>query len=348
MTSSLGKERERRHCRDNNDHASACNRLPELPVTTEADLRAPIPLSVIIPHYNDLEGLRVCWDALLAQTVPETEFEVVVADNNSRCAIEAVQAAAPAARVVPAPIQGAGPARNAGVEASRGRILAFLDSDCVPHPDWLREGMAALTRFDFVGGQVVTFAADPDRPCPVEAFEMVFNFNFRRYIEKLGFTGTGNMFVKRAVFEQVGGFRTGVSEDMEWSYRARAKGFRLGYVERAIVGHPARKDWNELRRRWSRIVDEHFALACESKFGRIRFALKAAMMPASILPHAAKILFCSRLSTFGVKLGAISVLVRLRFWRTGRMLKLALRRRASADRSPGGASGPGLDMRAQR
>src|SRR5208283_896276 len=177
-------------------------------------------VSVVIPHFNDLDRLRVCYSRLLGQTWPREQFEIVVADNNSTCGLPAVREAAPCALVVPAPIQGAGPARNAGVAASRGDVIAFIDSDCVPEPNWIAEGVAALSRFDLVGGRVFTFAQYPRRPNPIEAYETVFNFNFRRYIETVGFTGTGNMFVPRAVFDRVGGFRAVVAEDMEWSFRA--------------------------------------------------------------------------------------------------------------------------------
>src|SRR4051794_9616810 len=123
-------------------------------------------VSVVIPHYNDLEGLGRCYARLRTQTWPQDDLEIVVADNNSACGMDAVRSIVPDAIVVPAPVQGAGPARNAGVAASRGRILAFLDSDCVPEPDWIMEGVAALQRYDFAGGQVITFARWPDRPNP--------------------------------------------------------------------------------------------------------------------------------------------------------------------------------------
>ena len=281
-------------------------------------------ISVIIPHYNDLEQLRVCYARLLSQEWPADDFEIIVADNNSSCGLEAVKATTPQAIVVAAPIQGAGPARNAAMAASSGRVFAFIDSDCVPEPDWLREGMAALDRFDFIGGKVITFAQDSARPTPVEAYEIVFNFDFRRYIEKVGFTGTGNMFVPRQHAERVGDFRTGVAEDMDWSFRARALGLKLGYAERAIVGHPARRDWVELERRWRRLVDQHFELARERKLGRAAFAVKGLLMPLSVIPHAGKVLVSPRLNTMRDRLGAIGVLLHLRVWRAWRMLRALL------------------------
>jgi glycosyltransferase involved in cell wall biosynthesis len=280
-------------------------------------------VSVVIPHYNDLAGLRICYARLLGQTWPRDDFEIVVADNNSACGIQAVREAVPSALVVPAPIQGAGPARNAGVAASQGTVIAFIDSDCVPESGWISEGIAALAQFDFVGGSVVTFAQDPERPTPVESYEMVFNFNFRRYIEQVGFTGTGNMFVSRRIFDDVTGFRPTVAEDMEWSFRARGMGYRLGYAERAVVGHPARRSWLELERRWTRMLLEDYALIQEQKFGRPRFVLKALAMPLSIAPHALKVVSSTRLPGMRSKVGAIAVLLRLRLWRAGRMMSLA-------------------------
>lgn len=306
-------------------------------VLSQADTSSRRFVSVVIPHYNDLIRLRLCHARLLAQSWPRDQFEIVVADNNSACGLGAVQEAAPSALVVPAPIQGAGPARNAGIAASRGTVIALIDSDCVPEPDWIAEGVTALDRFDFVGGRVFTFAEVPARPTPVEAYEIVFNFNFRRYIETVGFTGTGNMFVPRAVFDRVGGFRAVVAEDMEWSFRARDLGYRLGYAERAVVGHPARRSWAELERRWDRMLQEDIALIQEQRFGRTRFALKALAMPPSVLPHAVKALRTSELPDMRAKLGAIGILTRLRLWRTARMLQLVLEHAGPERAMPKGA-----------
>src|SRR5471032_2792442 len=91
----------------------------------------PTPfVSVVIPHYNDLDNLTICLQRLRRQSWPSDRFEVIVADNNSTCGIEAVRRIAPDIRVVPAAEQGAGPARNAGVAVARGDVLAFIDSDC--------------------------------------------------------------------------------------------------------------------------------------------------------------------------------------------------------------------------
>ncbi len=288
----------------------------------EGDIPYPM-VSIVIPHFNDVEALTHCVHLLEEQTYPRNCFEIIVADNNSDCGIEAVRAAALTAKVVPAAIQGAGPARNAGVVASRGEILAFIDSDCLPDRDWLRNGVAALDDYDFVGGNVITTCREPGRPNAVEAFEMVFAFDFKQYIEKVGFTGTGNMFVSRAVFDAVGPFRSGVSEDIEWSQRARALDYCLGYAPNAVVCHPARREWSELKKRWARMLDERYLLACERRFGRTKWAVATLAMPFSVIPHAWRIMRSERLNRWQDRLCSIVILARMRIWRAERMFRLS-------------------------
>lgn len=279
-------------------------------------------VSVIIPHYNDLEALAVCIASLKGQTWPADRMEVIVADNNSSCGLAAVSGVAGGCVVVHAPIQGAGPARNAGAAIARGEILAFIDSDCDPCPVWIDYGVRALAAYDFAGGYVENTPRNPARPTPIEAWEMVFGFDFERYIHQEGYTGSGNMWVWRRVFDAVGGFRTGVSEDMDWSFRATAHGFRLGYEPRAAVTHLCRADWNDLLPRWRRVVTEHFLLGRERPGWLLRWAARTAGMPLSIAPHLIRIIQSKRLPTFKSRTEAAFVLVVLRLWRAFFMLRL--------------------------
>ena len=106
-------------------------------------------VSVIIPHYNDLDGLDRCLSALAQQTYPADLIEVIVADNCSPQGAAAVeQCIAGRARMALSHDRGAGPTRNAGVAASSAQLLAFIDSDCVPEPQWLAAGIAALESYD--------------------------------------------------------------------------------------------------------------------------------------------------------------------------------------------------------
>ncbi|WP_293904505.1 glycosyltransferase [Phenylobacterium sp.] len=287
-----------------------------------------LPLvSVIVPHYRDLDGLRVCLAALDLQTYPRARFEVVVADNNSpegEAAVAAVVAGRAKLAVVTE--QGAGPARNGGVAASTGRLLAFTDSDCIPEPQWLAEGLAALENVDIVGGAMQVLVADEADMTPAEAFERVFAFDNRHYVIRKGFTVTANLFCARAVFEAVGGFRVGVPEDLDWCHRARAAGYRIGYAPDARVGHPARRTWTEIVRKWSRLNEEAFGLARTERMGRVKWLVKALAMPLSAIAQTARPFSTPKLTAGRDRLSALRMLYLMRFWRAADSLRLLARR----------------------
>ena len=275
----------------------------------------PPVISVIIPHYNDLANLDRCL-SLLGRQDFNLPFETIVVDNASALPWSAIEkAVAGRARLILCAEKGAGPARNAGVAAAVADRLAFIDSDCRPDPGWLAAGNTALDRWDFVGGHVRVDVEDPERMTPVEAFETVFAFRFKDYIEKKRFTGTGNLFARRAVFDKVGGFKPQVSEDVEWSHRALAGGFTLGFEPRAEVGHPARRTWDELAKKWVRMNSEGFSLARTKPGGAVKFLLRSWAVLLSIPPHAVKILRSESLHRWRDRIGAINILTRLRIFR---------------------------------
>ncbi len=284
----------------------------------------PQSVSVIVPHYNDPTGLDACLAALVAQTVAPDE--IIVADNNSpQGQAEIARVVAGRARLVVVTEQGAGPARNGGVAASSGDILAFTDSDCIPAPDWLANGLSRLAQFDLVGGAMTVLVDDEARMTPVEAFERAFAFDNRQYVEHKGFSVTANLFTRRTIFDAVGGFRVGVPEDLDWCHRARAAGYRIGYAADALVGHPARRTWHEIVRKWGRLNAEAFGLQRTQKLGRVKWFVKALAMPASAIAHSAHPLTTPKLRLARDRLNALAMLYGLRFWRSADALRLLIR-----------------------
>lgn len=280
-------------------------------------------VSVIVPHYRDLAGLALCLASLDRQSYPRDSVEIVVADNASPEGPDAIaEVVAGRAHLTIVAEKGAGPARNGGVAASNGEVLAFIDSDCVAEPSWLEEGVKALGASDFAGGRIRVLVADPARVTATEAFERVFAFDQQAYVTRKRFTVTANLFCPRALFDQAGGFKTGVSEDFEWSRRAQAAGFTLGYAPLAVVGHPARRSWAELVAKWRRINAETWGLSAGEPARRLRWLARTLLLPASAVVHTAKVVASPELSSTGQRLGAIGVLFRLRLWRFGDSLRL--------------------------
>ncbi|MEM9342237.1 MAG: glycosyltransferase family 2 protein [Pseudomonadota bacterium] len=279
--------------------------------------------SVVIPHYNDVSRLTRCLEALMPQATEDVE--VIVADNNSTDSLDPIRARWPGVIIAVETEKGAGPARNKGVEAARGKWLMFIDSDCLPADDWVARGKAAADEGAIIGGPVGVFHETP-APCSgAEAFETVFAFKMKRYLEEEAFLGAGNLVLAKSAFEKTGGFRAAVAEDKEWSRRAARTGFRLGFADDFVCSHPSRRDWPALRHKWRRLASEDFLLW--GKEARLRYALRALLLPPSAVAHTPRVLRHPDLSS-GEKLRAVFTLFRQRLFRTGVMLGQAVTGRA--------------------
>ncbi|WP_394707891.1 glycosyltransferase family 2 protein [Roseovarius pacificus] len=277
--------------------------------------------AVIIPHYNDLPRLERCLEALMLNDIRDTE--IVVVDNNSPVSLDDLCASFPAVRFITEPEKGAAPARNRGVCETSAQRLFFIDADCVPARDWLAVGREVASRADLIGGRVDVFDETSPPRSGAEAFEAVFAFNFRRYIEVQGCSGAGNLLTRRDIFDEIGGFINGVSEDREWTMRAVAHGYSLIYEDRLQVSHPARQDWPALRAKWRRTTSEGFQLNGTSPAKRLKWAIRALAMPASAVVHIPKVLRSDKLTSSGEVLRAIATLIRLRCQRMVWMLRQA-------------------------
>ena len=279
---------------------------------------------VIIPHYNDSKRLSRCLDALTQSDL--AGVEVLVVDNASTEPLDAVAARFPMVRFVSEPLAGAANARNRGVAESRAENIFFLDADCVPDAGWVAAAKAAVGRGDLVGGAIEVFDETPPPRSGAEAFETVFAFNYRDYILNKGFSVTANLVTTRKVFAAVGPFVHGLSEDAEWCFRARDKGFRLVLDEGLRVAHPTRSDWPALRHKWRRITREMFGLNMAEHpgaAGRLRWLVRAAAVAASGLAHLPGFLMDKRLHGAGERMRGALTLLRLRLLRAGWMVAQA-------------------------
>ncbi|WP_420587343.1 glycosyltransferase family 2 protein [Ruegeria sp.] len=282
----------------------------------------PVTDAVIIPHYNDIPRLKRCLQALMENDLSGTE--VVVVDNASPVSLEHVRCAFPTVRFIVEHQKGAAHARNRGVSETGAQRLFFIDADCVPGPDWLAVGREISAQADLIGGRVDVFDETPPPRSGAEAFETVFAFNFKKYIEVQGFSGAGNLLTRRDIFDAIGGFINGVSEDREWTMRAVAKGYSLIYEDRLRVSHPSRQDWPALKAKWRRTTQEAYQLNGTGLTDRMRWALRALAMPASAVVHTPKVLASQKLNSTGETLRAVKTLFRLRFLRMIWMLRQAL------------------------
>jgi cellulose synthase/poly-beta-1,6-N-acetylglucosamine synthase-like glycosyltransferase len=203
-------------------------------------------------------------------------------------------------------------------------LLLFIDADCIPDHDWVSVAREIAPNADLTGGRVSVFDETPPPRSGAEAFEAVFAFDFKAYVEKGGFSGAGNLVTRRDVFDAIGGFTNGVSEDREWTMRAVARGYSLAYEDRLRVSHPSRQNWSALRQKWRRMTNEMYQLNGTGFRARLRWIAKALAMPISAVVHVPKVLRSGRLNGPGEHLRAIGTLFRIRLLRMVWMLKQAV------------------------
>ncbi|WP_290818572.1 glycosyltransferase family 2 protein [Halovivax sp.] len=217
-------------------------------------------VSVVVPVYNDPDGIRATLDSLVDQTYPETASEVIVVDNDSTDETPAVARSVAAdhpglVRLVrETEIQSSYAARNAGVRAASGDVIAFVDADVVADADWLEAGVEAMGErgAEYLGCRV-------DVPCPEPTFAGRYNaatgFPVRRYVEEGSFAPTCALFVARAVFADVGTFDGGLVSggDVEFGRRVAASGRKIHYAPEARVEHPARTSLRSLLEKYVRV-----------------------------------------------------------------------------------------------
>lgn len=282
-------------------------------------------ISVVIPHLNQPEHLARCLASLYAgDRLPD---EVFVVDNGSKDMPQAACAAYPGVTLLHEATPGPGPARNLGVAAAKGDIIAFIDADCLADPQWLAAVDTAMAnpKAQILGGDVRIALQDPNQINSLEAYESIYAYRMDRYIAREGFTGTGNLAVRRAVLAAVGPFGgLAVAEDRDWGQRATAMGYDLRYVPGMKVYHPARQSFAELALKWDRHTAHDFIAATAKPLGRLRFGIKTMIMGASPIAEIPRILISDRVAGISNKLSAFACLTQIRLYRAKIMMRLLL------------------------
>jgi glycosyltransferase involved in cell wall biosynthesis len=95
-------------------------------------------ISVIIPTFNEEENIAQCLVSLTHQTVPRSEYEIIVVDGGSKDATREI-AQKYADSVFIQKSRKVGGARNDGIMAAKGEIVATTDADCILPPAWIAE-----------------------------------------------------------------------------------------------------------------------------------------------------------------------------------------------------------------
>lgn len=248
---------------------------------TGASTAARYPkVSVIVPVRDDVDRLRQCLLLLKDQNYPADSYEVIVINNASKDDIRPAIPTETRFKLTYERRRGSYAARNAGVAVATGQILAFTDSDCLPHPDWIRCGVAALGRKsppDAVGGAVEMIFRNGSHPqTGPEYYDALDGLpQQEHFIEEYPFAATANMFVRAASFHAIGPFDSTLlsSGDREWGVRLAAVGGVFAYAAEAVVEHPTRSTWREMTAKALRISRGVAQLEATAPVGRVLYGI---------------------------------------------------------------------------
>lgn len=235
-------------------------------------------VSIIIPHRNDSDRLRLCIESLKKQTYPADNYEIIVIDNGSdeKHQENASNIAKKHNIIFLSETKlSSYAARNLGIKSAKGDFLGFTDADCIPDSEWIKN---ALTEFSnkpetqIIGGKINLFYKIPDKPNLVELYETIHSFKQEVFINRNNYAATANLFTSKEIMNQVGNFNSNMKSngDIEWCLRANKLNISLNYCKDVIVNHPARHNFKEFIKRQIRLCGGGFNRRKEQGYSSIK------------------------------------------------------------------------------
>jgi GT2 family glycosyltransferase len=205
-------------------------------------------ISVVVCSYNGASTLRGCLDGLGRLRYPN--FEVIVVDDGSTDATAAIVREYNF-RLIRTGNRGLSAARNTGMEAATGEIVAYTDSDCRPDPDWLTYLASTFQNSQHAGVGGPNLAPPGDgsiAECVANApggpVHVLLSDEVAEHIPGC------NMAFRKSCLQAIGGFdpqfRT-AGDDVDVCWRLQEKGWTLGFNPAAMVWHHRR---NSVRDYW--------------------------------------------------------------------------------------------------
>ena len=213
----------------------------------EAPFRARQPdswpkVSVVVCVRNVASTLDECLSALRRVDYPE--FETIVVDDGSTDETPAIASRHPWATLIRVTHSGLSAARNVGWSRASGDIVAYLDGDARPEPDWLSYLVQPFLSSDVVGvgGPNVVPQDDPwFSQCVARApgcpSHVLLDDRVAEHVPGC------NMAFRREALVALGGFNPiflRAGDDVDLCWRLQARGWRIGFAPAALVWHRRR------------------------------------------------------------------------------------------------------------
>lgn len=215
-------------------------------------------VSIIIPVRNREKDLARCLHSLCNLRYPARRLEIIVVDDASSDGSLQVAAKYPVRSLSVKNRRQAAGCRNLAAGRAKGRILAFIDSDCVADPSWLIELLPAFRdpAVGAVGGLVDAYFEEKglDRYEKVKSPLQVSSWHKRSSEKERHFyVPSCNLLIRRDLFWELGGFREDlhVGEDVDLCWRLQRLCKIVEYKPVGKIYHRHRNHlWPFCRRRF--------------------------------------------------------------------------------------------------
>ena len=198
-------------------------------------------ISVVVCSFNGSRTIRDCLEGLTRLQYPN--YEVIVVDDGSTDQTTSIARGYPF-RVISTENRGLSAARNTGLEAASGEIVAYIDDDASPDPDWLTYLAATFQEGNFagVGGPNIPFPNDgPIAWCIANApggpTHVLLSDTEAEHIPGC------NMAFRKSILQAIGGFDSQfrvAGDDVDACWRIQRHGGKLGFSPAAMVWHHTR------------------------------------------------------------------------------------------------------------
>jgi GT2 family glycosyltransferase len=221
---------------------------PALAAVAQAFAQAPLAVdgrwprvSVVVCSYNGARTIRDCLNGLSRLRYPD--FEVIVVDDGSTDAT-ALIAREYDARLISTENRGLSAARNAGALAASGEIIAYLDDDAWPDPDWLTYLARTFmtTSHAVVGGPNITpagdgWVADCVANAPGNPNHVLLTDQLAEHVPGCNLAALRDRLLALGGFDEQ--FRV-AGDDVDLCWRVQAEGWTIGFAPAAMVWHHRR------------------------------------------------------------------------------------------------------------
>jgi GT2 family glycosyltransferase len=196
--------------------------------------------SVVIAAYNSQATIGACVESL--KTLRYPDYEIIVVDDGSTDSTAQIAEAA-GVRVIHTEHRGLASARNLGIEAASGEIVAFIDSDARADSDWLYHLVEAIVRRNAAAASGPNFAPKGSDRESAYAFAPGIPREVRGAGDELIQLCGCNMAITKSALKSVGGFDTSfiaAGDDVDLSWRLAEKKETLVHAPGAVVLHERR------------------------------------------------------------------------------------------------------------